>query len=72
MAEIRAGWSSSQEQDRMVYTSLSAEGDLELPGDQRTMRILSQIANTVDINLKFEFDCPSLHPVDQVVPILNL
>ena len=56
----------------MVYSSDKVNVDLEMPEDQRSMMILCQIADTVDVNLKFEFDCPSLHPVEQAVPILDL
>ena len=42
----------------------------ERPDDQRTMALLMGVANTVDKNLSFTMDCPSLNS-DQAMPILD-
>ena len=45
--------------------------DKNIPGDQRTAKILTEIANTVSPFIKVTFDCPSLHS-DGIMPLLDL
>ena len=45
--------------------------DKNIPGDQRTAKILTEIANTVSPFIKVTFDCPSLHN-DGIMPLLDL
>ena len=47
------------------------EEDKDIPGDLRTARILTDIANTVSPFIKLTFDCPSLHN-DGIMPLLDL
>ena len=68
---LKPGWSYSREKDAMVFKAEQVETDSLIPEDQRAMRELCKIADTIDPNLKFEVDCPSLH-VEQAVPILDL
>ena len=42
-----------------------------LPADQRTFQILTDIANSIDPNIQFTFDCPSLNDNNRV-PVLDL
>ena len=45
--------------------------DKNIPGDLRTARILTEIANTVSPFIRLTFDCPSLH-TDGAMPLLDL
>ena len=45
--------------------------DNKTPGDERTMKIVQQVANSIDVNIKVTFDVPSFQP-DGKVPILDL
>ena len=42
-----------------------------IPEDQRTMRVLNQVANTIDVDIKLTIDCPSLNPTGKL-PCLDL
>ena len=72
---IEKGWIYSKEQDRMIYdqsASLSVgEGEEDIPPDQYTFKILSQLADTLNPAIKTVFDVPSLHSNGKL-PILDL
>merc|ERR1711954_521606 len=66
---LKPGWYYCAERGRMCY---SLEHNYsELPGDQRTMSVLRDIADGIDPNLSFTFDCPSLNDSNRM-PVLDL
>ena len=68
---LKPGWSYSRDKDAMVFMAEQVEADSLIPKDQRAMRELCKIADTIDPNLRFEVDCPFLH-VEEAVPIFDL
>ena len=69
---IAKGWTYSKEQDKMVFDqSASQNQGMDIPPDQYTFRILSEIADTLDQDIKTVFDVPSLHSNGKL-PILDL
>ena len=50
---------------------IKAEENME--DDERTMQEIKQIADSIMMNIKTEYDCPSIHPeLDMKVPVLDL
>ena len=47
------------------------EGDLLIPEDQRTMKVLNDVANSIDIDIKLTIDCPSMNQSGKL-PCLDL
>ena len=64
---LRHGWLYNVEKKSMVYDPTTPE----IPGDQRLMEALRAIADEVDPNIKFTYDCPSLNSNGKV-PVLDL
>ena len=65
---INVGWAYDRTQDKMVYNHNRTS---DLPDDQRTFLILTEIGNTIDSNIQLEYDVPSLHTKGKL-PILDL
>ena len=59
------------ENNILVYCSEKEEEDRHLPEDVRTMKIIAEVANSIDENTKVTFDVPSNNK-DLMVPILNV
>ena len=55
----------------MTIVESEITGDLQVPDDQRTAKILLEIANSVSSFIKLTSDCPSLHN-SGFMPILDL
>ena len=55
----------------MVVVEEEVEADRLVPGDQRTGRVLTEVANSFLPYLQFTYDCPSLHPSGWM-PLLDL
>ena len=55
----------------LSYSEEKYEEDLKIPGDIRTMKIIQEIANSIDENIKVTFDVPYYNS-DKKVPILDL
>ena len=70
---IEKGWVYNREQDRMIFnqSATQSDGEEDIPPDQYTFKILSQIADTLDPAIKTVFDVPSLHNNGKL-PILDL
>ena len=67
---IRSGWSYNKPKNRMEFTQDQNQDDSE--GDQRrTMRILREIADTIDENIQFTTDTPVDHQ-DAKMPVLDI
>ena len=47
------------ENDKLVYHSENESEDKLIPDDERTMKIISQIADSIDMNTRVTFDIPS-------------
>ena len=66
---IKPGWYYDPEAKCMKYEA--SHPYAAMAPDRRTMLVLQDIANTVDCNLKFTIDCPSLNN-NARLPILDL
>ena len=66
---LKPGWYYCVDRGRMCYSLEHSYS--ELPGDQRTMSVLRDIADGIDPNLSFTFDCPSLNDSNRM-PVLDL
>ena len=69
MNRIMPGWDYNQDLDCMEYNEDRVEADKMIPDDERTMRILCKVANSIS-ELRFTMDCPSLNGT-KMVPILD-
>ena len=58
-------------QGRLVTTDESREEDADIPNDERTMKLLQTIANTIHPSIRMTIDYPSKHR-DNKVPMLDL
>ena len=67
--EITEGWFYDIASDKMVFDLEHPYSDLK--GDQRTLSILCDIANQINQNIQFTFECPSLFE-NEKLPILDL
>ena len=56
---------------KVTIVESEVEGDVQVPDDQRTAKILLEIANSVSNFIKLTSDCPSLHN-SGFMPILDL
>ena len=66
---IGPGWHYCSLEDRIKFDRDGPYCDLEK--DQRTMSILRDIGNSIDMNIQLTFDCPSLN-TDHRLPILDI
>ena len=66
---LKAGWYYSKEAKALKYNPDHESS--QLPPDQRTMVMLRDLADTLDPNLTFTFDCPSLNANGRM-PILDI
>ena len=69
MPPIKPGWFYSREHNSLRFDPEHEYA--QMPGDKRTMLVLRDIANTVDPNLSFTVDCPSMNQNGRL-PILDL
>ena len=59
------------ENNKIVIKKEEIVNDQIIPGDIRTMKVIQQVANSLDNAIKVTFDAPSLHD-DKRVPILDV
>ena len=57
--------------ERVVIVDSEVEADKLIPSDQRTAKIMLEIANSVSSFIQLTSDCPSLHP-NGFMPLLDL
>ena len=67
---IKAGVRYNPLSDQLTYDQDLVEHDRLLDGDERTFRILQQIANTLENNIQLEFEVPSGN--NGKMPLLDL
>ena len=67
---LNPGWSYNAEMDRMQWRNELA-GSNNVPQDQKTMVVLAAVANSIDRNIQFTWDVPSLND-DGKLPILDV
>ena len=69
MPPIKPGWCYSREHNSLKFNPEHEYAPMA--GDRRTMLVLRDIADTVDPNLRFTVDCPSMNQ-NRKLPILDL
>ena len=71
LEEILPGWRFQKATNKLVWSERAELEDQGVPGDQRTFRILSSIADSIDKDIQFEQDTPSAHE-NKKLPCLDL
>ena len=69
--DIPKGIRYDKDRNILVTSTQFMDEDTNIPDDQRTFKLLSNIANSIDRDLQFTFDVPSLNPNNRV-PIMDL
>ena len=70
MRELPPGSVLNLEEMKIYIINEKIEDDKKIPGDKGTMRILSQLANTINPEVQTTFEVPSDFP-DKKMPYLD-
>ena len=70
-SRIGPGWRYDSVKKRMIHRREFEIEDVGVPCDQLTARVITNISNDLDSDIKMTFDCPSLNP-DKKMPVLDL
>ena len=68
---VQPGVRFDAQKSQLEVVEAEIEGNLVIPEDQRTIRVLNQVANTIDVDIKLTIDCPSLNTTGKL-PCLDL
>ena len=68
---IGPGWRYDKNERRMIWTKQFDTEDRDVPSDLLTARVITDISNDLDCDIKMTLDCPSLNP-DKRMPVLDL
>ena len=60
--ELEPGCRFIKEEGKVKVVEEEVEGDLMVPGDLRTAKVLAEVANSIFDYIQFTVDCPSNHP----------
>ena len=68
---IGPGWRYDKDNKRMLWTKEFELEDVNVPSDLLTARVITDISNDLDIDIKMTLDCPS-NNIDGRMPVLDL
>ena len=68
---IPKGIRYDKEQDLMTISTEQAIEDEYVEEDEHTMKVITEIANSIDVDMQFTYDVPSKYP-NKKVPIMDM
>ena len=68
---IGPGWRYDKDNQRMLWRKETDLEDKDVPSDLLTARVITEISNDLDVDIKMTLDCPS-NNADGRMPVLDL